>query len=108
MLEVDGAYFRRRNHFPTLRAYGIERRQHFFKIDFPRAWHGYDPALFPDCTARSTVGGFFAFSSGRPHAGQESTVCSVSSLRIFQLARTAASKATWRSQTHELIAGTAI
>jgi hypothetical protein len=38
----------------------------FSRLIFPRAWHGYDPALFTDCTARSTVGGFFAFSSGRP------------------------------------------
>jgi hypothetical protein len=42
VLEVDAAYFRRRDHLPTLRAYGIERHQHSFKIDFPRAWHGRD------------------------------------------------------------------
>ena len=43
MLKVDTSHFRGRNHLSTFRAYRIERCPHFFKIDFPRAWH--DPTI---------------------------------------------------------------
>jgi hypothetical protein len=54
--------------------------------------------ISPTCCP-PTVGGCFAFSSCRPHVGQGSP-CSMSCLRIFQLARSAASRATCGFGTH--------
>jgi hypothetical protein len=96
-IEVDALNLRWRDFLFAFRTHCTQGRQDFFQIDLAAA--GHEAALFHRRAARANVGPFLAFSSGRPQVGQESA-WSVPCCRIFQLARTAASKATCRSGTH--------